>query len=89
MDVLRQKVRSDLEEEAEREADRAVRQQLMEQILEANTFEAPPSLVTQYLDSLLQAPDDADPQEIAAAKEQARPAAERAVRRMLVIDRVA
>jgi trigger factor len=89
MEVLRDRIREDLKEEAEREADREVRHRLMQQVLEANRFEAPPSLVSQYLDGLLQAPEDADPAEIAAAKEQARPAAEQAVRRMLVIERVA
>jgi FKBP-type peptidyl-prolyl cis-trans isomerase (trigger factor) len=61
----------------------------MQQVLEANPFEVPPSLVEQYLDSLLQAPEDADPDELATAKEQARPAAEYGVRRMLVIERIA
>jgi trigger factor len=89
MELLRERVREDLEAEAEQESDREVRRQLMQQVLEANPFEAPPSLIDQYLDSLMQAPDDADPEELAAAKEQARPMAEHAVRRMLVIDRVA
>lgn len=86
---LRERVRGDLKEEAEREADREVRRQLIGQVLEANDFDPPPSLVEQYLDNLLQAPEDADPAEVATAKEQARAAAEHAVRRMLVIDRVA
>lgn len=89
MDSLRSRVREDLQSEADREADREVRQQLMQQVLEANPFDAPPSLVDQYLDNLLQAPEDADPSEVATAKQQARPAAEQAVRRMLVIERVA
>ena len=89
MEALRDRIRDDLREEAEREADREVRRQLIKNILEANPFEPPPSLVDQYLDNLMQAPDDADPTEVANAKQQARPAAEHAVRRMLVIDRVA
>ena len=89
LDDLRSRVREDLEAEARREADREVRHQLMQQVLEANAFEAPPSLVDQYLDNLMQAPEDADPSEVAAAKQQARPAAEQAVRRLLVIERVA
>jgi trigger factor len=89
LDGLRERIRSDLQVEASRESDREVRRQLMQQILESNPFEVPPSLVEQYLDSLLQAPDNADPEELAQAKEQARPAAEYGVRRMLVIERVA
>ena len=89
VEVMRTKVREDLAAEAEREADREVRRQLMQQVLEANPFETPPSLVDQYVENLLQAPEDADPGELAQAKEQARPAAEYGVRRMLVIERIA
>jgi trigger factor len=89
LDALRTKIREDLQEEAERESDREVRRQLVHQVLEANPFDAPPSLVNQYLDSLMQTPPDADPQEMAGAREQARPVAEHGVRRMLMIDRVA
>lgn len=89
VDDLRARVRTDLTAEAERESDREVRRQLIQQVLDANPFDAPPSLVDQYVDSLLQAPDDADADELSAAKQQARPVAEQAVRRMLVIDRVA
>lgn len=89
LEALRGRIREDLAEETEREADRDVRRQLVGEILEANPFEVPPSLVDQYLDGLLNAPEDADPGEVAQAKEQARPAAEHAVRRMLLIERVA
>jgi trigger factor len=89
LEGLRSRVRSDLEAEAERESEREVRRQLIQQVLEANPFDVPPSLVEQYLDSLLQAPKDADPDELAQTKEQARPAAEYGVRRMLVIERIA
>ncbi|MFO7894052.1 MAG: hypothetical protein R6U63_09970 [Longimicrobiales bacterium] len=89
MDDLRARVRDDLKAEAAREADQEVRRQLIQQVLDANPFDPPPSLVDQYLDNLLEAPEDADPSEVASAKQQARPAAEHAVRRMLVIDRVA
>jgi FKBP-type peptidyl-prolyl cis-trans isomerase (trigger factor) len=61
----------------------------MAQVLEANPFQPPPSLVDQYVDGLLQIPEGAEPGEVAEVREQARPAAEYGVRRMLVIDRVA
>ncbi len=89
MEDLRQRIRDDLQEEAQREADQEVRRQLIKNVLDANPIDPPPSLVEQYLDSLIQAPEDADPGEVADAKQQARPVAEHAVRRMLVIDRVA
>ena len=89
MSDLRERIREDLKAEAGREAEQEVRRQLIKNILDANPFDPPPSLVEQYLDNLMQAPEDADPSEVANAKQQARPAAEYAVRRMLVIDRVA
>jgi trigger factor len=89
LDDLRSRVREDLAAEAQRESDRDVRRQLMQQVLEANAFEVPPSLVEQYLDSLLQAPEGTEPAELEQAKEQARPAAEYGVRRMLAIERIA
>lgn len=89
MDDLRDRIRDDLRAEADRESDQEVRRQLIKNILDANPFDPPPSLVDQYLENLMQAPEDADPGEVANAKQQARPAAEHAVRRMLVIDRVA
>lgn len=45
VDALRAAVRSDLEKEAAREADARVRDQLIQQLAEANTLEAPASLV--------------------------------------------
>jgi trigger factor len=89
LDALKSRVRADLEAEASRESDREVRRRLMQQVLEANPVEVPPSLVEQYLDGLLQVPEDSDPEEVAQAKDQARPAAEYGVRRMLVIERIA
>jgi trigger factor len=89
LEALRDRIREDLVDEAGRESDREVRRQLIHQVVEANPFDVPPSLTDQYLDSLIQAPEDADPSEVAGAKEQARPAAEHAVRRMLVIERIA
>ncbi len=89
LEDLRARVRSDLETDAGRESEREVRRQLVQQVLEANPFDVPPSLVEQYLDSLLQAPEDTDPEELAKGKEQARPVAEYGVRRMLLIERIA
>lgn len=89
MGALRARVIEDLAAESARDSEREVRRQLMQRVLEANPFDVPPSLVEQYLDSLLQAPDDADPDTLAQAKEQGRPAAEYGVRRMLAIERIA
>ncbi len=89
MESLRARVRSDLEEEAATEADREVRARLMEQIVAANPFEVPDSMVDRYLDGVLSPGEDADPSRVAEMREAARSAAERGLKRMLVIEHVA
>jgi len=87
--TLRQKVREDLEKEADAEAERGVRQRLLDAIIEANPFDVPSSLVNQYLQRLISPRPGADPARVAEAMEVARPAAEQALRRIMVIERVA
>lgn len=87
--TLRARIREDLEREAEQEAERAVRGALLDQILEANPFEVPDSMVDRYLDNVLRPGTDADPEQVRSLKDSARPAAERALKRMLVIEKVA
>lgn len=89
LDTLRSRIRADLEREAEAEAERSVRHQLIDRILEANPFEVPDSLVNRYLDRLVRPRAGADPERIAETRQLARPAAEQALRRMMVIERVA
>lgn len=89
LDALRSQVRRDLEREAASDAERELRRQLVDQVLEANPFEVPDSMVDRYLDQLLRPREGADPEQVAEARRQARPAAAQAIRRMLVIDRVA
>ncbi len=89
LETLRARIREDLERDAEQEAERAVRNALLDMILEANPFEVPDSMVDRYLDNVLRPGKDADPEQVKAVKESARPAAERALKRMLVIEKVA
>ncbi len=86
---LRARVREDLEKEARSEAEYDVRRQLMDQLLEANSFEVPPSMVRDYVDRLIQPDEAAEESVLDEARASARPAAERAIKRMLVIDRIA
>jgi trigger factor len=87
--ALRARVREDLEREADAEADRQVRRALLGEIVGANSFEVPDSMVERYLERLLQVREDADPERVAEMKAAARPVAEEAIKRMLVIERVA
>lgn len=89
LEALRARIRADLEEEAEREAERSVRRQLLDEILEANEFEVPDTMINRYLDQLLPAREDEDFEKRAEMRQMARPAAEKALRRMMVIERIA
>ncbi|MDX1395023.1 MAG: trigger factor [Gemmatimonadota bacterium] len=88
LDELRAAVREDLVRHRESEADSAVRDRLLDAVLDANAFEVPPGLVSSYLDRVLDAPEDADPEQLRQAREQVRPAVERQIKRDLVLERL-
>ncbi|MDQ3516918.1 MAG: trigger factor [Gemmatimonadota bacterium] len=88
IDALTAAVREDLVRHAEREADSQVRNRLMDDIIGANSFDVPPSWVTQMVQAYMEAykvPED----EQERFKTELRPVAERQVRRDLVIDTLA
>ena len=86
---LKNKIHGDLEKEAEADAERGVRQQIAAQILEANPFDVPDAMVKQYLDQMIRPRKDDDPARIEEMKSSVRPAAVQALRRLLLVDRVA
>ncbi|MEE9208387.1 MAG: trigger factor [Gemmatimonadota bacterium] len=85
---LRAAVRSDLQRHHDREAEQTVREQLVQALIDANPFEPPRSMVEQYLTAVLQAPEDADPEELGKARDALLPHAEREVRRQLLFERL-
>jgi len=87
--ALTAKVREDLDKEAAARADAAVRTQLLELVIEANPFEVPASMVDRYLDSILGEAKDVPAEKLAEARASIRPEAERAVKRILALDRIA
>jgi trigger factor len=87
--ALRARIREDLEREAGREADRNVRYRLMQLILEANPFEVPDSMLDDYLNRLIPDREDADKETLDKVREETRPTAADAIRRHLVIERIA
>lgn len=89
LDALRSKISEDLEEDAGKQAEAAVRGQLLDLVLDANGFEVPASMVDGYLDSMIGAPEGADPEKLTELKTRLAPESERAVKRMLLIDRIA
>lgn len=86
---LKEKIREDLEKEATSDAERGVRQNLVAQILDANPFDVPDAMVAQYLDQLIRPRKGDDPEQIENMKNTVRPQAVQAIRRMMLIDRVA
>jgi trigger factor len=89
MATLRTRLREDLEREAEREAERGVRMQLVQQVLEHNQFDVPDSMVRTYLERVMPAREGADEERIQDARQQMWPAAQHALKRMLVLERIA
>lgn len=88
-DALKTAIRDDLEKEAGVEADRGVRQQLLDRIIEANPFEVPGSMVDRYLEQVLRIREGEENEQVRQLREAARPAAEQALRRMLVVEEIA
>ncbi len=86
---LKEKVRADLEKEAEADAERSVRHHLVTQILEANPFEVPDAMVSQYLDQMIRPRKGDDPAQIEQMKTAVRPQAVEGIRRLMVLDRIA
>jgi trigger factor len=89
IDALRARIREDLGRETERESERGVRMQLMQQIIDANAFDVPDSMVRNYLERVMPARDGADAERIEEARLQMWPAAEQALKRSLIVERVA
>jgi trigger factor len=89
MAALREQVRGDLEREAEAQSYEQARRELLDQVLQANPIEVPGSMVDRYLDQVVRPRKNEDTSRISELKQAARPAAEQAIRRMLVIQRIA
>jgi trigger factor len=89
LDELRSKIREDMEKEAAQQSDQVVRGRLLDLIVEANPFEVPASMVARYADSVIGDPSQIPEERLAEFREQIRPEAERAVKRILVIERIA
>lgn len=90
LDDLRDKVRADLGQTAAGQAEQVVRARLMEFVLEANSFEAPDSMVDRYLEAVAaDGPEGAPPEKVEEMKAAVRPRAENAVRTMLAVESLA
>ncbi|MDX1492716.1 MAG: trigger factor [Longimicrobiales bacterium] len=89
LDELKARIREDMEKEAAQQADATVRGRLLDLIIEANPFEVPESMTRRYADGLIGDQQNVPEEQLAQFREQIRPQAERAVKRILVIERIA
>ena len=89
VDDLMARIRGDLEKEAADQAEGAVRGRLLDELVAANPFEVPRSMVDRYTQGLLGDQPGIPEDRKAEILESIRPEAERAVKRLMVIDRVA
>jgi trigger factor len=92
LSALRETVAKDLLHHKEREVEAQLDHQIIENIMQANPFEVPESMIERYVDALVGPPPeeaDPDPDVVAQAREQARPAAEWGIKRTLIVQRVA
>ncbi len=87
---LRQAVADDLQRYKDQEIELRLSHQIIDHIIEANPFEVPESMVQRYVDAVIgPAPEDADPDVVAKAREEARPAAVWGIKRTLILQEVA
>ena len=89
LDDLKTRVREDLDKEAGQEADNVVRGRLLDMLLDANPFEVPASMVDRYVDGVIGDQPDLDPERLEEIRASIRVEAERAVKRILFIEKVA
>jgi len=90
VEALREAVGQDLLRHKEQEVEAKLDHEIVEGIMQANPFDVPDSMIERYLDALVgPPPEDADPDLVEQAREQARPTAEWGIKRTLIIQRVA
>jgi trigger factor len=88
LEALKTRIQEDLRREAGDRAEGGLRAALAENLLEANPFQVPRSLVERYVSSILGDTSKLDPEMVAQTQESLRPEAEKAVKRILLVDRV-
>ncbi len=85
---LRDRVRRDMEKEAADQAESQVRGRLLDLLIEANPFEVPASMVDRYAEGVIGSAR-LDEEHKSLLLQQIGPEAERAVKRILMVERVA
>jgi trigger factor len=86
--ALEEAIRSDLARHHEEEGEARLRGQIIQAVIDANPFAVPHALVDRYLDEMIQAPEDADPEKVREARTELAPLAEGRIKEQLVIDKI-
>ena len=97
LEAVRTRVRADLERRQAEESEHRVRESLVDRLIERHPFEVPGSMLGTYLEAVAADYDERhrrmqsqpDPQEREEYLSRTRPAAERAVRRQLLLEQLA
>ena len=85
---LEEAIRSDLGRHHEDEAEARLKGQIIQSVIDANPFAVPRALVDRYLDEMIQAPEDADPEKLREARTELAPLAEGRIKEQLILDRI-
>lgn len=86
LEALEGAVRGDLARHHEEEAEGRLRGELMKSVIDANPFAVPRALVDRYLDEMIRAPEDAEPDQLREARRELQPLAEARIKEQLVLD---
>ena len=86
--ALRARVEADLEREARARSESELREALFRLVVEANDFEVPDSMVEGYTDVVIGDANGVDPEKLAGLRKELRPAAQMAVKRDLLAERI-
>lgn len=89
LDSLRARIRADLERDAAEQAEAVVRGRILDLLVEANPFDLPRSMVDRYTRTVIGEQPELSKERLAELTRTLGPEAERAVKRLLVIERVA
>ena len=90
LDDLKSGVREDLQKEAGNQAEAVVRGRLLDLLIEANPFDVPVSMVDRYIDGVVgEESKNLEPDKLKDVQDSIRPEAEKAVKRILILDEIA
>ncbi len=89
LDDLKARVREDLDKEAGEEVENVVRGRLLDMLLDANPFEVPASMVDRYISGVIGDQPKLDAERLEEIRASIRVEAEHAVKRLLIIEKVA